>query len=302
MSIATAAEAMLARTPPQWAFARRARTRLAVLAYHGVDDVLGFRAQLEIVATSMHAVSVEEVVAAVQQDHRLPPRAVLVTFDDGEPSVVAALPLLREHRIPVCVFVNTALIGTSRPQWWVEADWLIAHGATAPTLCGVRGDYLRPMKRLRHEDLLATMEALRASASAPAPPAPQLAAADLAALAREGVEVGNHTHRHALLDRCDEPTVRSEIRVAHDLLTAVLGSPPRVFAYPNGYPDARAERVLSELGYAAAFLFDHRLAVLAPDRRYAISRLRVNTGLSADRFRIILSGLHSFLCRSDRPR
>jgi hypothetical protein len=41
-----------------------------------------------------------------------------------------------------------------------------------------------------------------------------------------------------------------------------------------------------------AFLFDHRLAPLPLREPLRISRLRVNSDTSTDRFRIILSGLH----------
>jgi peptidoglycan/xylan/chitin deacetylase (PgdA/CDA1 family) len=75
-------------------------------------------------------------------------------------------------------------------------------------------------------------------------------------------------------------------------LTAVLGHAPRAFAYPNGNFDARAEQVLKEQAYQVAFLFDHRLTptILADPLR--ISRLRVSTTTSLDRFAAIVSGLH----------
>ena len=70
------------------------------------------------------------------------------------------------------------------------------------------------------------------------------------------------------------------------------GHPPATFAYPNGDWDARAERLLATLGYATAFLFDHRVSPRRPDHRLRISRVRVNSDTGLDRFAAIVSGLH----------
>jgi peptidoglycan/xylan/chitin deacetylase (PgdA/CDA1 family) len=86
--------------------------------------------------------------------------------------------------------------------------------------------------------------------------------------------------------------VRQEIERAHRRLTDALGHEPRTFAYPDGDRDRRAEPTLRELGYEAAFLFDHRLSPVRPRNPLAISRLRVNSTTTLDRFRTIASGLH----------
>jgi peptidoglycan/xylan/chitin deacetylase (PgdA/CDA1 family) len=90
--------------------------------------------------------------------------------------------------------------------------------------------------------------------------------------------------------------VGHEIRTAHHRLRELTGTTPTLFAYPNGNWDSRVERELEALEYTAGFLFDHRRT--DPDghplRR---SRLRMNPLASADRCRLILSGLHPALHR-----
>jgi peptidoglycan/xylan/chitin deacetylase (PgdA/CDA1 family) len=121
---------------------------------------------------------------------------------------------------------------------------------------------------------------------------PQLRSDELTLLLEAGVAVGNHTSTHPCLDRCADEVVREEVRTAHDVLTRALGQAPTTFAYPNGNWDPRAEEELGRLGYEAAFLFDHRLARVPAEHPLRISRLRVGSTTTPDRFRIILSGLH----------
>jgi peptidoglycan/xylan/chitin deacetylase (PgdA/CDA1 family) len=151
------------------------------------------------------------------------------------------------------------------------------------------------MKTLADADRLAVLEELRAAAPLPAARCAQLTASDLLTLQAGGVEVENHTWSHPLLDRCDDQTVRNEIERAHHALVAALGRPPRAFAFPNGNWDHRAEQVLEHLGYRAGFLFDHRLCADVAEQPLRMSRVRVDSHTSLDRFAIITSGLHPAL-------
>ena len=292
------------RRSPLQPLARAANARrLAVLAYHGVDDPAGFERQLDLLARRMHPVSLDEVLRALDGDP-LPPNAVLVTFDDGHPSVLTeGAPLLRARGIPAVAFVCPGLVGTHQPFWWTEVDALYATGARvagAPatpsgSAAGLVG-WLKTVPDQRRREALAE---LREGAPWVHVAAPQLAAADVRALRDAGVEVGNHTWSHPCLDRCADGEPERQVERAHDRLTELLGAAPRAFAYPNGNHDPRAEAVLTRLGYAAGFLFDHRLAQVAGSGAHPLrlSRLRVSTTASDDRFALILSGLHAGLHR-----
>jgi peptidoglycan/xylan/chitin deacetylase (PgdA/CDA1 family) len=125
--------------------------------------------------------------------------------------------------------------------------------------------------------------------------AEHLEISELSALEAGGISIGNHTYSHPILNRCSEKRVRSEIARSHRLLTEALASEPRAFAYPNGNYDSRAAEALKELGYEAAFLFDHRVAHLPPEDVFRISRVRVNSTTNLSRFKLIMSGLHPAL-------
>ncbi|MFD8704955.1 polysaccharide deacetylase family protein [Kitasatospora sp. NPDC059648] len=279
--------------PVQPLFRARAAQRLAVLAYHGVTDHRSFGAQLDRLRRLATPVSLEAVLQAVTERRPLPPRSVLVTFDDADRSVLThALPALDARGIPATAFVISELIGTERPFWWHEADFLARHGGRARSLdCGHPSQLLPRLKAMPDPDRRRSLHELRISADRRPPRQEQLTPADLLALRDGGVAIGNHTQGHPCLGRCDDATVRTEITGAHEALTHWLGEPPIAFAYPDGGHDPRAETVLQELGYRLGFLSDHRLGPRLPTHPLQISRLQVDSTTSTRRFDTILSGL-----------
>ncbi|MFI6581859.1 polysaccharide deacetylase family protein [Embleya sp. NPDC050493] len=294
-SVRSGGDALLRRSPAQVWFAHRARLRLAVLGYHGISDPDTFAGQLDRLRRIARPVSLDEVETALATRRALPAKAVLLTFDDGERSILEhGLPLLRERGIPGVAYVVASAIDSGTPFWWHEADRLVAAGAR------VAGEperspsgwvaYLKTVPQERRLRLLAALREGREPVRTE-----QLTGADLGTLESGGVRVENHSLTHPLLDRCSDADVRAEVVQAHERLTELLGRAPRSFAYPNGNWDVRAERLLTELGYRTGFLFDHRLGPRLPDHPLRISRLRVGSNTRPDRFATILSGLHPAL-------
>jgi peptidoglycan/xylan/chitin deacetylase (PgdA/CDA1 family) len=290
-------DAALRWSPAQLAFKRQAARRLTVLAYHGVRHPDRFRRQLDHLAATMRPVSLDQVVEATAGRQALPGRAVLITFDDGERSVLeTAVPLLHERGLPAVAFVVAGLLDTDAPFWWTEVEQLVAAGASAGghAALGPAGLVGR-LKQVPDEERLAVLAELRRTAPRPAPRMPQLRRDELPLLEAAGVAVGNHTVSHPCLPRCGQEKLAAEIEEAHRLLGDALGHEPRAFAYPNGDWDGRAEQVLAARGYAVAFLFDHRVNPATPGHPLRISRVRVNDHTSLDRFAVIVSGLHPAL-------
>jgi peptidoglycan/xylan/chitin deacetylase (PgdA/CDA1 family) len=295
----TALDAAIRWSPAQLAFQWRAARRLAVLAYHGVDDAERFEEHLNHIRRRARAVSLEQAIDAFEGRRQLPERAVLITFDDGHRSVLEiGMPLLRDRGLPAAVFVIADLLDTERPFWWVEVlDLMNKGGVVASVPSGSPEARLKVLKRLPNDRRRAATEELRRTASAPAAPMRQLTRDDLRTLESAGVAVGSHTCSHPYLSKCTDADVLEEIEDSHRVLTGALGHEPASFAYPYGDHDPRAEAFLRERGYRAAFLFDHRVSEPRPHDPLRVSRLRVNSYTPTNRFRTIASGLHPAIHR-----
>lgn len=286
-------DTVLRWSPVQPLFRWRASHRLVVLAYHGIDDPAGFERQLEHLRRTASPVSLDELCDSIAGRRGLPRRAVMITFDDGDRTVLdVAMPMLRERGLPAVAFVVAGLLDTDTPLWTTEAAELAPVDGSAADHASRATRFVRELKQLPDHERLSSIDLLRADSPRAPFTSRQLRREELPVLESAGISIGNHSLTHPCLSRCQKVKIETEVRTAHDVLAAATGTAPRAFAYPDGDRDPRVRAVVQEAGYEAAFLFDHRLSDVPPSDRLAISRVRVNPRSGLDRFEILLSGLH----------
>jgi glycosyltransferase involved in cell wall biosynthesis/peptidoglycan/xylan/chitin deacetylase (PgdA/CDA1 family) len=258
-----------------------------------------FEQQMRHVAKRYRAVSAEEVLAAVRGERALPPKAVLVTFDDayrdfGE----VAWPIMRRHRIPATLFVPTAFPDHPEREFW----WDRLHRAfrTAARPERELRDLEARLKSAPHADAMRTVEEVCARlGSSDAPVARVLAWRELRELARDGVTLAPHTRTHPALSRLPLEQARAEIRGSRDDLRREIGDVTPMFAYPFGAHDDLVVRLMREEGFEVALTCidgHNRLTSTDPLR---LSRTNVSTRTTAMIFR---ARLHPAVAMVDRWR
>jgi peptidoglycan/xylan/chitin deacetylase (PgdA/CDA1 family) len=258
-----------------------------------------FERQMRHVAKHYRAVSAEEVLAAVQGEGSLPPKAVLVTFDDayrdfGE----VAWPIMRRHRIPATLFVPTAF--PDHPElefWWDRLDRAFRSAA-------------RPARELReleaqikmapHADAMRTVAEVCVRLGASDVRASRvLAWRELRELAKDGATLAPHTRTHPALSRLTLDQARAEIRGSRDDLRREIGDVMPIFAYPFGAHDDHVVRLMREEGFELALTCidgHNRLTRTDPLR---LCRTNVSMRTSALIFR---ARLHPAVAMVDRWR
>jgi peptidoglycan/xylan/chitin deacetylase (PgdA/CDA1 family) len=266
--------------------------RLRVLAYHDVEDALPFRAQMEHLVERYRPVSGGQVARAIGDARGLPPSSVWVTFDDAHPGVIErGLPVLADLGIPATLFVCPGVVDTDEPYWWQVLDSALERGE-AVTVDGVeqrdRG-VVTELKRRPDDERRRVVADMRERLGADSTSVRQVTSDQLHRWLDAGMEVGNHTWDHPCLDTCDEGQQERQVRMAHEWLCDLTGTPSRLFAYPNGNLAGVARRTLDALGYDIRALFDHRLASVSDGD---VSRLRIDATAPLPRFAAICSGAH----------
>ena len=241
-----------------------ARTTLpgvAVLGYHGLraDDLprgtmafenlhvraSTFDAHCRVIRECCDPITLDDWRDASAGRSPLPPRPVLITFDDGYRSVARhGAPILAAYDLPAVVFVCSDPIARRRLFWF---DAVAARDGEDAVERWKASDYER--------------WSAACAASAPVddddPRAP-MTADELVALDRSGrVEIGGHTSRHPILARGSRERQREEIEENLDAIRRWTGRPVRAFAYPNGRPGVdygeTAVDLLAGRGIDAAF-------------------------------------------------
>lgn len=279
---------LLGSRPVSGVARRLTRGRVRAVAYHGVEDPVAFAAQLDhFRASGFRTITGRQLAGSLAGGAPLPERALWLTFDDGDASVVRdGLPLLRERGMVATAFLCGAWIGTTEAPWWQ-----VVQASVAPSeLVGARLALKRSPDAQRRSRVSQMAEA-QAAVGAPVI-GQQWSEADVAVWLEAGNEVGNHSWDHPCLDRCDDAEQRRQVRLAHDRLSEFVGAAVDVFAWPNGDPSPAALAELRSLGYRLVADCDHRLVARHADPM-AVSRLRLDSSVGAARTRAIVSGVHS---------
>lgn len=270
--------------------------RLLTLCYHGVTpryvtagecDLTGhvsvelFRSQLTWLAEHMQFVDLDQVIASMNRQLRLPRRSLLITFDDGFlNNFEYALPVMKEFGIRPVFFVPSEPVSRSdRPLWYLRIG-LVTGLASGPELVmpssvterfTLRSAAERSTAYRRLHDIVSRWHADARLEFAteleqlnPTPPLPQetrrlfFAHADWETIRRAAndADIGGHTVTHPALKHMDEVSARWEIEENRREIADRIGVTPRAFAYPFGsrdYCSAREEQIVAETGYEIGF-------------------------------------------------
>jgi len=258
---------------------------LRVLTYHrvmdprlatGCDPSLisatpeGFDAQMRLLASRYTVVSADQVAEAFAGGEALPPRAVLVTFDDATRDFAeVAWPIMRRWKLPATVFVPTAYPGRRDRLFWWDRLYCAVAGTTRPLLDAghlgslrldtpaARRASLKVMQRwiksVPHEEAMATVERLcRDLGERVQPEGDVLSWSALRRLAVDGVWLGAHTHTHPALTQVTPSEASEQMRRSRDVLIDNTGYLPRAFAYPFGDHNDAVVEMAREAGFGFA--------------------------------------------------
>lgn len=292
---------------------------LAVLTYHRVDEIgarphlspsllsatpASFAAQMEYLARHYRVVAVQDVLAALREEATLPPRAVLITFDDAYVDFAEhAWPVLRRLGLPVTVFVPTAYPDHPERVFWWDRLYQAVSDPSRSALntpegripLGSAGQRRRAFKRLREHvktlDHDAAMAWIAAVCGEPIPPPEPtvLGWEALRQLARQGVTLGAHTQTHPLINRVSLARAQAEALGSLADLRREIGDVLPIFAYPSGGVDAQVAAQLALAGFALAFTTERGLNDLATADPLRLRRINVGvrTPLAALRAQLV---------------
>lgn len=257
-----------------------ARGTLSILIFHRVlarhddfnpDDIDAtvFDRQIEFLSACYRVMRLDDAVDALVRG-KLPPRAAVITFDDGyADNAEIALPILQRHGVSATFFVASGFLdgGMMWNDKIIESMRRGENRLVDLTHAGLGEVCLTPtwqsafevIKRLKYLAPQAREEAIAALIEAAGVLLPRnlmMTRAQVASLASNGMTIGAHTVNHPILASIDIEAAEREIADNRAELEMITGEPIRLFAYPNGKPgqDYRREHVdlVRRLGFKAA--------------------------------------------------
>lgn len=301
-----------------------AASTVTVLSYHRIappgcpdlaDSLIdaspaAFEEQMRYVASRYNVISSWDLVRALQQGHKLPRRALVITFDDGYRCFLdTAMPVLRRLGLPVTLFVATHVVGEPGALFWWDELYRSLMGTDLQQIAVVGlgtlplgnkqerenafSRLVPHMERLSEDDANSLLRSIVEDCSVePNRERYLLDWDELRALEDEGVAIGPHTRHHPMLAQAAPSRVRSETRGSWRDLSASLQRPLPIFCYPNGREHAvnsTAVEAVKAAGMVAAFTTIPGLNVLGKTDPYRLFRVGASEGESLRHFAIKLS-------------
>jgi peptidoglycan/xylan/chitin deacetylase (PgdA/CDA1 family) len=208
--------------------------------------------------------------------------SIVLTFDDGwKDTSEIAFPFVKEFGIPITVFVCPGLAGKSSPFWpeqvfraWRKAAKHESESHKFGNICNnlLPGEtfFPRTAPQERAEVLIACLKELRfeerdgiirqlsslddQSSSLCRGLEATMTWEETQALAREGAQIGSHTHHHEILTGLENEAARREVADSKHSIESQLGKPCQTFAYPNGSWSREARQLVIKEGFRQAFV------------------------------------------------
>ena len=228
---------------------------------------------MRFVAGAFKVMTLGEAVTALA-DGKLPPRALVITFDDGyADNAEVALPILLRHGLKASFFVSTGFLDGGR-MWndsVIACVGRCAHQvldlesfglgqspmATLAMRRSVINALLPKIKYLGLEERQTAIARLsRLAGATDLPSNLMMSSAQVRQLRSAGMEIGGHTVNHPILAAIEPDLAEQELAQGKHELEVLLDAPVDVFAYPNGRPgrdyDSRHVAMAKKLGFRGA--------------------------------------------------
>lgn len=165
-----------------------------------------------------------------------PPKALVVTLDDGRKDNYRLRPVLERHKVPITIFLCSAVVGTHRHFWWTR----LPQGTSSGQL-----EQVSDLQRLAVLSETGFDE--------------QKDYAERQALSEEEikelkslVDFQSHTRFHPVLPRCEVGRATDEIATSRTELHERFGLGIYALAFPNGAYSDREVEIAKRSAYQCA--------------------------------------------------
>lgn len=269
-----------------------------------------FEEQMRYVAAHYNVISSWDLVRSLREGYTLPPRALIITFDDGYMCFKdTAFPVLKRLNLPSTLFVPTDYPDKPGTLFWWDAIYRSLSQTTHQEI-DVPGLGVLPLTTpeerftafnlvVPHFERLSEEEAAQHTRTlieycelGPNTTRYMLNWEELRDLAAQGVSIGPHTRHHTVLAQATPARVQVEVEGSWADLQEHLPRPLPIFCYPTGLPHAvnhTAAAAVHKAGMAGAYTMVSGLNVIGRTDPYYLYRIGMEAGESFRKFTLKLT-------------
>jgi peptidoglycan/xylan/chitin deacetylase (PgdA/CDA1 family) len=229
-----------------------------------------FELQMSFLASSYNPISMQQLLEVRNSVESLPPRSVLLTFDDAYQDFENyAWPVLRQYKLPVTLFVPTSFPDNPAGSFWWDKLVEALHNTPRHDSYNTRfgnfsletlNDRVKTYRRMRdyikalpQNEAVECVDKICKDLGADVTRNHVMGWDILRQLAKEGVTLGAHTRTHPMMDRISIDQALVEAHGSLQDIVREIGSTLPIFAYPSGHFSQEVVKGLKEIGFKLAF-------------------------------------------------
>lgn len=255
------------------------RNKVTIVVYHALEPA---RADIHFATllSRYNVISLSDFLAArsSQTTERLPPKALIITFDDGHRSNYGLTSVIQRHRIPITIFLCSGIVGTQRHYWWLHTN---------------DSGEVQALKALPDEQRVKTLLG-KGHADRREYESRQSLSRDEIEEMKSAVDFQSHTVFHPILPACSIDRARWEIVTSKEALDSEHGLKVYALAYPNGDYSDREVGLLQNAGYTCGLTLDAGFNDSDTDP-FRLRRVALPDDAEVNEVIVKTSGLWSFL-------
>lgn len=218
-----------------------------ILAYHEIEKSNFDNHVTYLKTNGYQIISIDGLFNLSTQPGNLPPKAVIMTFDDGWKSNYSdVFPIAQKYGIPFIIYLVSQSYLTDFKAWFFTMAELKSSGISdipRDSEWSMLDD--KGKNRMAHE--------LRKKYGNLISKSHILSLDEIVRMQNSGLaSFGSHTTSHVRLNQLSEAEVKQELVASKLELESILNKPVEHFAYPQGYYNPKHFKCLRSAGYKTA--------------------------------------------------
>lgn len=217
------------------------KNKVTILVFHDIS----YKTADKIFASLIkryNVIDLNDLIYAIEKKDasKLPPKSLIITFDDGHIQNYEMLPAVRKYKIPITIFLCASIINTNRHFWF---KYKINSHSTSQ------------LKRIPNDDRLKLLSdnGFKQDKEFEEPQALQkVHIEDM----KPFINMQAHTSFHPILPKCTYAVAKSEIALSKKILETDFKLNINAIAYPNGDYSDRDIELSKEAGYKCGVTVD----------------------------------------------
>lgn len=254
------------------------RNRMSILLFHDISKSTALQT-FKYLSNNYTIIDLNDFIEASEKKDfsKIPQKALIITFDDAHIRNYEMLPVIKEFRIPITIFLCASIINTNRHFWFKFKNKSIS---TSELKHKSNKDKLEILSKVgfQQEKEFANAQALQKK---------QIEEM------KHYINLQSHTLFHPILPKCSYNEAKEEIFKSKEMLENDYDLNINAISYPNGDYSDRDIHFTKDAGYKCGITVDYGFNTSQTDI-YKLKRLSVNDTDNIDELIVKASGVWSF--------